>query len=81
MMGMTSNGGSAALPEESLAFTAKPERGCELRALGTSDEGSNTCLSTRTWMESEEEDDPNFRTLPQDGQCKTREKFNFSEKR
>ena len=33
---ITSNGGSAALPEESLAFTAKAERGYELGSLGTS---------------------------------------------
>ena len=43
MIGMTSNGGSAALPEESLAFAAEPERGCELGALGASDGGGNTC--------------------------------------
>ena len=68
MIGITSNGGSIALPEESLAFAAEPERGCELGALGTSDGGGNTCPSTRTWAEGEEEDVPNFRTLPQDGQ-------------
>ena len=60
VMGMTSNGGSAALPKESLAFTAEPERGYELGALGTSDEGGNTCPRARTWAEGEDEDDPNF---------------------
>ena len=64
MMGMTSNKGSAALPEESLAFTAEPERGYELGALGTSDKGVITYFCTRTWVEGEEEDDPNFGTLP-----------------
>ena len=67
VIGMTSNGGSAALPEESLAFAVEPERGYELGALGTSDGGGNTCLSTRTWAKGEEEDVPNFGTLPQDG--------------
>ena len=67
VMGMTSNGGSAALLEESLAFPANPERGYELGALGTSDKDVITCPSTRTWAEGEEEDDPNFGTLPQDG--------------
>ena len=32
-MGITSNRGSAALPEESLAFAAEVERGCKLGAL------------------------------------------------
>ena len=67
VMGMTSNGGLTALPEESLAFAAETERGCELRALETSGEGGITCPRTRTWAEGEEEDDPNFGTLPQDG--------------
>ena len=65
MMGMTSNGCSAVLPGESFAFTAEPELGFELRALGTSAGGNNTCLSTRTWVEEEEEDAPSFETLPQ----------------
>ena len=43
VIGITSNEGSAALPEESLAFAAEPERGCELGALGTSAGGSDTC--------------------------------------
>ena len=64
MMGMTPNGGSVALPEESLAFTVETERGYELGALGTSDEDGITCSHTRTWAEGEEEDDPNFGTLP-----------------
>ena len=67
VIGMTSNGGSAALSEESLAFAAEPERGCELGVLGTSAGGGNTCPSTRTWVEGEEEDVPNFGTLPQNG--------------
>ena len=73
VMGMTSNGGSTALPEESLAFEAEPERGCELEALGTLDEGGITCPHTWTWVEGEEEDDSNFGTLPQDGPPFTRE--------
>ena len=64
MMDMTPNGGSAALPEESLALATKTERGYELEVLGTSDEGDITCPRTRTWAEGEEEDDPNFGTLP-----------------
>ena len=64
VIGMTSNGGSAALLNESLAFAVEPERGCELGALGTSDEGGNTFPSTRVWAEGEEEDVPNFGTLP-----------------
>ena len=60
VIGMTSNGGSTALPEESLAFAAEPEQGCELGALGTSDEGGITYPSTWTWAEGEEEDVPNF---------------------
>ena len=67
VIGMTCNGCSAALPEESLAFTAKPERGCELRALGTSAGGDNTYPDIRTWVEGEEEDAPSFGTLPQAG--------------
>ena len=67
VIGMTFNGGSTALPEESLAFAAEPEQGYELGALGTSDGGGNTCTNTRTWAEGEEEDVPNFETLPQDG--------------
>ena len=35
-IGITSNGGSAAFPEESLAFGVEVERGCELGALDTS---------------------------------------------
>ena len=68
VIGMTSNRGLTALPEESLAFAIEPERGYELGALETSDEGDITCPNTRTWAEGEEEDDPNFRTLPQDEQ-------------
>ena len=87
VIGMTSNGGSAALPEESLAFAAEPEQGCELGAnrgwelgsLGTSDEGDITCPNTRTWAEGEEEDDPNFGTLPRtDGPSQESPKFSAS---
>ena len=67
MMGMTSNGCSAVLPEESFAFAAEPEQGFELRALGTSAGGDNNCPGTRTWVEGEEEDAPSFGTLPQAG--------------
>ena len=66
-MGMTANGCSIALPEEPFAFVAEPERGCELEALVTSTGGDNTCPGIRTWVEGEEEDAPNFGTLPQDG--------------
>ena len=62
---MTSNGCSAALPEESFAVAPEPERDCELRALGTLAGGDNTCLGTQTWVEGEEEDAPSFKTLPQ----------------
>ena len=68
MIGMTSNGCSAALPKESLAFAAEPKWGCELRALETSAGGDNTCPGTQTWVEGEEEDAPSFGTLPQAGQ-------------
>ena len=67
MRGMTSNGRSTALPEESFALAAEPERGHELRALGTSVGADDTCPGTRTWVEGEEEDAPNFGTLPQAG--------------
>ena len=67
VIGITSNGGSIALPEEPLAFAAEPERGCKLGALGTSAGGGNTCPSTRAWVEGAKEDVPNFGTLPQDG--------------
>ena len=54
-MGITSNGGSAALPEESLALAAEAERGCTPGALGTSVGDGNTCPCTRTWAEGNEE--------------------------
>ena len=47
-MGITFNGGSAALPKKYLAFAAEAERGCELSALGTLAGGGNTCPYTRT---------------------------------
>ena len=64
MMGMTANGCSTALPEEPFSFAAEPERGCELKALGTSAGGDTTCPGVRTWEEGEEEDALNFGTLP-----------------
>ena len=67
VIGMTSNGGLAALPEESLPFAAEPERGCELGALRTSAGGGNTCPITWKWVEGEEEDVPNFGTFPRTG--------------
>ena len=63
MIGMTSNGCSAALPEESFALAAVPERGCELRALGTSAGCDSVSPGTRTWEEGEEKDYPQFRNL------------------
>ena len=65
VIGITSNGGSAALLEESLAFAAEPEQSCELGALGTSAGGGYTCPCTWTWVEGDEEDVPNLGTLPQ----------------
>ena len=41
-IGITSNGGTAALPEESLALAAEAKRGCEPGALWTSTEDGNT---------------------------------------
>ena len=67
VIGITSNGGSTALPEEPLAFAAEPERGWELGALGTSTGGSDTCPYTRAWVEGDDEDVPNLGTLPQAG--------------
>ena len=64
MIGMTSNGCSAALSKESFALAAEPERGCELRALGTSAGGDSVSPGTRTWVEGEEKDAPSFETLP-----------------
>ena len=72
-MGITSNGGSVTLPEESLAFTVEAEKGCELGALGTSAGDGNTCPCTRTWAEGDEEDVPNLRALPQVGWIFSRE--------
>ena len=66
-MGITSNGGSAALPEKSLAFVIEQERSCELGALGTSARGGNTCPYTRTWVEGDEEDIPTSRFYPKLG--------------
>ena len=64
-IGITSNGGSAALPEESLAFAAEAERGCELVSLETSAIDGNACPYTWTWVEGDEEDVPNLGALPQ----------------
>ena len=63
-MGITSNGGSTALPKESLSLTVEAERGCELGALRTSAGDGNTCPYTRTWAEGDEEDVPNLGALP-----------------
>ena len=67
VMGITSNGCSTVLPEESFAFAAEPERGCELKSLGILAEGDNSYPGIRMWVEGKEEDAPNFGTLPQDG--------------
>ena len=72
-MGITSNGGSVALPKESLAFAAEAERGCELGDLETSIGDGNTCPYTRTWAEGDEEDVPNLGALPQAGWLFSRE--------
>ena len=72
-MGITSNGGSAALPEESLALAAEAERGCAPGALGTSAGDDDTCPYTWTWEEGDKEDVPNLGTLPQDGWLFSRE--------
>ena len=64
VIGITSNGGAAAFPKESFAFVAEPERSCELRALGTSAGGNDTCPCTRVWLEDDDEDVPNLGTLP-----------------
>ena len=45
-IGITYNGGLAALPEESLAFAAEAERGCELGALSTSTRDGIACPCT-----------------------------------
>ena len=63
-IGITSNEGSVALSEESLAFVAEAERGCELGALGTSAGDGNACPCTWTWAEGDEEDIPNLGALP-----------------
>ena len=42
-IGITSNGGLAALPEESLAFAVEAEGGCELGTLDTSVGDGNAC--------------------------------------
>ena len=77
VIGITSNGGSTALPEKSLAYTAEPVWGYELRALGTSAGGSDTCPCTRTWVEGEDKDIPNLGTLPQAGRPFSRESEPF----
>ena len=67
VMGMTSNGCSTALLEEPFAFAVEPERVYELKALRTLAGGDNTYPDIRAWVEGEEEDAPNFGTLPQAG--------------
>ena len=73
VIGITSNGGAAGFPKESLAFTAEPEWSCELGGLGTSARGGDTCPYTRVWVEGDDEDVPNLRTLPQSGRPFSRE--------
>ena len=63
MMGMTVNGCSTALPEGPFAFAVDPERGCELKTLGALAGGNSVCSSFQTWVDGEEEDAPNFKTL------------------
>ena len=76
VMGITSNDYSTVLPEESFSFTAEPKRGCQLKALGISAGGDNTCPDIQTWVEGEEKDAPNFGTLPQAGRSfSTESKF------
>ena len=67
VMGMTASGCSIALPEEPFAFATDSERDCKLEALGTSAACSNICPDVQTGVEREEEDTPNFETLPQVG--------------
>ena len=47
VMGMIVNGCSTALPEGPLAFAADPERGCELKTMGTSAAGDSACSCFR----------------------------------
>ena len=63
-MGITSNGGLAALPKESLALAAEAELGGVSGTLGTLVGDGNTCPCTRTWAEGDEEDVPNLMDLP-----------------
>ena len=67
MMGMTASSCSTTLLEEPFAFAADPERDCEFEALRTSDGGDNFFPGILAWVEGEEEDAPNFGTLPQAG--------------
>ena len=67
VMGMTASSCSTALPKEPFTFATDLERDCELQALRTSVGGNNICPDVRTWVEGEEEDAPNFGTLPQAG--------------
>ena len=77
VIGITANGGLAALPEESLAFVAELERSYKLRALGTLAGGGNTCPCTRTFAEGDEEDVPNLGILPQAEWPFSRESIGF----
>ena len=72
-IGITSNGDSTALPEESLAFAVKAERGWELGALGTSAQDGNVGPCTWTLAKGDEEDVPNLEALPQAGWLFSRE--------
>ena len=67
MMGMIASGCSTTPLEEPFASVIDLKRDCELEALGILDGGSNICPDVLTGVEWEEEDAPNFRTLPQVG--------------
>ena len=67
VMGMIANGCSTALPEGLFAFVANPERGCELKTLGTSARGDSACSGFQTGVDEEEDDAPNFGTLAKAG--------------
>ena len=67
MMGMIANGYSTALPERLFAFAADPERGCELKTLGTSAGGDSASPGFRIGVDEGEEDAHNFGTLAEAG--------------
>ena len=63
-IGITFNRGSAALPEESLAFAVEAERSCELGALGTSARDGNACPCTWTWAKGDKKTSPTSGLYP-----------------